>query len=361
MHLARSIPYLSKHGIESHVIAIKKEGDAEHLFRERGIQTQSLGITYMIQFPLAIKRARQFIQILQPSIIHTWLTAANVIGRFAARGKGVRTVSSLRVQEKEKKYHLWLEKHTWRLSDRITVNSQSLLDFSQNIIGIPKNKLEIIPNGIHPNDLDIDPEEEKRIKIKWIDANFDSWNQKRNPHILGYLGRLTRQKGIDILLEALNEIKLKGHRFLCLIAGDGPDRASLERMTAQKDLQNQVKFLGVINSRAEFLNLLDIFILPSRWEGFPNVILEALLLKKRIIATDVSGSSEIIKDRQTGRLVPPEDPHCLAEAILDTWNSQESLNWGIRGKEETLKNHHIEQTTKKLSALYKSMEDYPKK
>jgi glycosyltransferase involved in cell wall biosynthesis len=133
--------------------------------------------------------------------------------------------------------------------------------------------------------------------------------------ILG-MGRLARQKGFDILIEAFARL---AHRHPCwdlVIYGEGPERRALERMRDEYGLGERVAMPGLIADPREAFRRSDLFVLPSRYEGFPNALLEAMASGLPVVASRCpSGPAEIIEDARTGLLVPPEDPSALAAAI----------------------------------------------
>lgn len=133
--------------------------------------------------------------------------------------------------------------------------------------------------------------------------------------ILG-IGRLTPQKGFDILIKAQKILKDKGVRSKLVILGEGPDCRKLEELIKELNLQNDVELLGFKSNPYPYLKNADFFVLSSRYEGLPTVLIEALALGKPVISTDCpSGPKEIIEHGVSGILVPVEDPMSIAKAI----------------------------------------------
>ena len=126
---------------------------------------------------------------------------------------------------------------------------------------------------------------------------------------IGAIGRLTTQKGFDILIEATRILVQRGDSIEVCIAGQGPELASLETTARQLP----VRFLGPVDDIQSFLSELDVFCLPSRWEGLPFALLEAMMEGKACVATDVGDVGEALGE--AGVLVPPDDPHALAAAL----------------------------------------------
>lgn len=128
------------------------------------------------------------------------------------------------------------------------------------------------------------------------------------------VARLVPQKGIDVLVEACYLLAASGVSFEVRIVGDGPERAALERQVVARGLHNSVRFLGQSTDVASHLEQGDVFVLPSRYEGLPFTILEAMCAGLPVVSTRVSGIPEAVGD-DAGLLVPPEDPVELARAM----------------------------------------------
>jgi glycosyltransferase involved in cell wall biosynthesis len=128
---------------------------------------------------------------------------------------------------------------------------------------------------------------------------------------VGSIGRLDSQKGYDVLLQSLADLPDVG----AVIVGDGPERLRLEILAAELGVAERVEFLGRRADARDFLTAFDVFVLPSRFEGFPLVLLEAMLARLPVVATDVGSVTEAVRDGVTGLVVQPDDPRALAQAI----------------------------------------------
>ncbi len=137
----------------------------------------------------------------------------------------------------------------------------------------------------------------------------------QNTPRIGIVGRLTQQKGHADLLRAMHLIR-NDHLIQLIIIGEGSLKDELTKLAIKLKIIDQVHFLGVRNDVLEILAHLDLFVLPSYWEGFPAVLLEAMSQSVPVIASDVSGSRELVHTGQTGILVPPGNPQQLAQAIV---------------------------------------------
>ncbi len=141
--------------------------------------------------------------------------------------------------------------------------------------------------------------------------------------VIGALGRLHVNKGFDILLEAAAELVRGGREVRLRIAGDGPEKAALEAQTAAMGLNDRVEFCGWVDSPADYLSGLDLFVLSSRVEPFGLVVTEAMAAGVPVVSFDIDGPREILQPAGSaplGVLCVPQDSHALAEAITATMN-----------------------------------------
>ena len=134
--------------------------------------------------------------------------------------------------------------------------------------------------------------------------------------LIGTVGRLVPVKGHVVLLEALRIIRGSDRNVMLLVVGDGPLRAQLESEVARLGLEESVIFAGHHSPAYDFINMMDVFVLPSLHEGIPMVLLEALALGRPVVATRVGGIPEVITDGETGLLAEPADALSLAKCIL---------------------------------------------
>lgn len=297
-------------------------------------------------------------------LVHTFLFRANFIGRIAARLVGVPIViSSIRVMEEKKKYHLFLERITSFLSDKFIVNSEALKNFVSEKMKITPEKIEIVYNGIDFMNL---PKINSIIKKNELGYN-------KNEILIGTVGRLHKQKGIEYFIEAikiitqlpitppssaLGGLRRAGNYQLpnFLIIGDGPERKNLESLICNLELNDKVKLLGWRTDVLEIISVLDIFVLSSLWEGTPNVVLEALAYNKPVVATRVGGVPEIIEEGVTGLLVEPANAQALADAIL--WvleNPEKARKMAEKGKEKVEKFFPIHKMVKETEEVYEKL------
>ncbi len=285
---------LDRKAFDPAVASLAAPGAMAKPLREAGIPVFSVAAKGVSDLK-ALGRLKTLLADLEPDLLHTFLFHANVAGRLCARLAGLScpVVASVRVED-PRRLHRWGEKATARWADAFVANSKAMTGFLEEGLGLPAPKIHCIPNAALPL-----PEVTEGAFRKSLGIPEDT------PLVVA-AGRLDRQKGFDVLLKALPPD--------CTLAlvGEGPETASLKKLAAGKD----VRFTGRLPSAVPALADADLVVLPSRWEGMPNVALEALQMGKPILGTTVGGLRELLEGG-AGVLVPPGDVEALRTALCD--------------------------------------------
>ncbi|WP_437570980.1 glycosyltransferase [Sorangium sp. So ce542] len=200
-----------------------------------------------------------------------------------------------------------LRKFTYyvRLADAIIAVSGDLATKLRRDLGV-RRPVHVIRNGIDGARVRAGRRERLRAELRLPE----------DARVLGTVAVLSRQKGIDVLLDAAGEVLGRDPRAHVVIAGDGPARADLEARRAGMAARERVHFLGLRSDVPDVMAGLDAYVLSSRWEGLPLAVLEAMAAGKPIVATRVGGVPEAIEDGAGGYLVAPEAPRALADRLL---------------------------------------------
>ncbi len=140
--------------------------------------------------------------------------------------------------------------------------------------------------------------------------------------VIGVCARLAENKGVDVFIEALAELKRRKIAFKARIAGDGKAREHCVQLIHQHHLQDDVALLGWVNDRSSFYESLDIFCLPSREEAFGLVVLESMMHSLPMVLTELSGPVEIVADSDSALFVPPADPSRMADGLQNLINNK---------------------------------------
>jgi glycosyltransferase involved in cell wall biosynthesis len=172
---------------------------------------------------------------------------------------------------------------------------------------------------------------------------------RHDPPVIGTIGRLTKQKGIDIFLRALADISdVRG-----VIVGDGDDEKELKELAADLGVGQRVSWMGWKEDARRFIEDFDIFVLASRWEGLGRVLVEAALAECPVISTRVVGTSEAMIEGETGLIVPPEDKDSLVRAIITLLGDEDrAREMGRRGRDFALTRFDPATIARKYEHLY---------
>jgi len=262
------------------------------------------------------------------NVVRTHQYHANLYGRLAAHKAGVPCVvaSIHNTYTRDKKYHRRLI--NWflaRYTDRIVAVSGNVRDDILTYDHIPPDKVEVIHNGV---DIDIFSYQNGKGKRSEIGIPEDAL-------VIGTVGRLAEAKGQRHILKALAVLKDTFPLIRLLIAGDGPLRKELEDYAETLGIKQNVLFLGMRRDIPALLSAMDIFVLPSLWEGLPNALLEAMAASRPIIAADIPAFKGIIDSKDVGILIPPGDSAALAEALrllLEDTSLREAMGRNARQK-----------------------------
>jgi len=244
------------------------------------------------------RQLRRFVRSGQFDVVHSSLWGANAFTRLAAAGgrRPAIVVSERRVEDFRSARRRRLDRALRHVTDAYIGNSEAVGSFITVAHDVARERVHVVPNGI---DTEVFlPHEQSR------------WDPAAGPRRIGAVGRLAHQKGFDILIAALPAV-LDHHDVDVTIIGEGALRRDLEHQARGLP----VSFMGRLDSPSEvadFLRSLDLFVMPSRYEGLPNAVLEAVACGVRVVATDAPGMRAALG---SAPLVPAEDPHALAGAI----------------------------------------------
>ena len=265
-----------------------RPGENDHSFvpllTAAGIPIEFADISSSLSLPAGLMRLRNVFKKRKPQVCQSFLFHANFFSRLAARAAGIPVViSGIRVAEREKKRHLRLDRMTQSLVDRYVCVSHGVAEFSAQAGKIPLHKITVIPNGIDTTAY------ENAQKSDLTQFGCLPETQK-----VIVMGRLHRQKGIDWLVQTLPHWLEPRIDCELLIAGDGPERTEIEQTVAQQPCRNRIHFLGHSRDVPELLAASDLLLLPSRWEGMPNVVMQAMAAGLPVVATHVEGIDELL-------------------------------------------------------------------
>ncbi len=304
--------FLDRHGYRTVCAYLHPPNDPGFEVLRR--RAESLGATLVSvpdRGPFDLSVVRRLVQLCRDENVAVWHGhdyKSNALGLWVRRSWPMRMVSTV---------HGWVDRHwkaplydaidRWALKryDRVICVSADLRDACRKC-GVSEERLRLIENGI-----DVDgfqrrrPQALARRALGWPTDGL--W--------LGAIGRLSEEKGFDVLIEAVGRLRLQFPEVRLVIAGEGPRRAALEEQIRRSGLGECVQLLGFCEDVLSVLEALDVFVLSSRREGLPNVVLEAMSAEVPVVATRVAGVPSAITDEVSGLLTPPEDVTLLSAAI----------------------------------------------
>jgi glycosyltransferase involved in cell wall biosynthesis len=250
---------------------------------------------------LRVLRLRDQLRQLRPDVVISFMSSTNVLTILASRGLGIPVIVSERIDPRQHAIGLaWntLRSLLYRRADALVVQSPSLRDWASEVAVAAR--VHVIPNPINPV----------------INVSATAARRRANGHTVVAMGRLVRQKGFDLLLEAFARCAGQHPDWSLVILGEGEERSNLESLIAAMGLQDRVRLAGKVPDPGPTLGQADLFVLSSRFEGFPNALIEAMTCKLAVISTDCpSGPRDIIHDGVDGILIPPEDVNALAKGM----------------------------------------------
>lgn len=187
-------------------------------------------------------------------------------------------------------------------ADAIVCVSRSLASHMEKFFLMDKSRIKVIPSPVNIKEIQIRSQEEigeDKGSLPWI----------------GTISRLSAEKGVNYLIEAFSQLVKKVDSRL-IIVGDGKERGNLERMAGDLGIKDRINFLGWMQNPYSYLKKMDVFVLSSLWEGFPQVIIESMVCGVPVVATrSVGGIEEAIRDGVDGILVPSKDVNALSDSI----------------------------------------------
>lgn len=269
-----------------------------------GIAVEFLNCRSKWQFTSAVWQLSRRLKALRPAIVQSFLFHANVVAALAGRLCNTKVVAGIRVADPSRARQR-VERWISPLVQKFVCVSQSVADYSATTARLPINKLHVIPNGV----------DAARFRDA-LPADRAALGLPPNRRFLIAVGRLDPQKGQDWLLPQLPQVFDARPDYDLLLVGDGPERVRLQSQANALNLQGRVHFLGWQPDVPGLLKLADLLLLPSRWEGMPNVLLEAMAAGLPFVSTEVEGAVEIAGISEFSQIVSKESTEQFTAQML---------------------------------------------
>ena len=291
----------------------------------------------------------------KPDIVHTHSSKGGILGRMAAKIVGVPHIIHTphghvfygHFGRFASRIFMWVEKIFSMFTDRMVALTDGEKDDYINLSVCPPDKLLKIHSGVH-------------VK-KFMQANGNRVEKRRslgldqNGAVIGFVGWLLPIKGPDYLLKAMDDVWHEHQEAALVLVGKGDLDVDLRSEARKKNVNGKVKFLGWREDIDEIMPLFDMLVLPSLNEGMGRVLVEAMAAGKPVVASRVGGIPDLVRDGETGYLVPPADEKALAEGIKKLLDDPDKAKqMGLRGQEHC-RQFSLETMIEKLDELYSDL------
>ncbi len=292
---------------------------------------------------LAVIRLRSIVKRQEIELIHAQSRVTQVVTAAVARGSRVSFVSTCHGFFKPR----WGRKVFGCWGDKVIAISEAVREHLVNDLRVKKGSVALVHNGV-------DIEKFSRFYSEEEKERFRAEAGLGNGLIVGIIARLSPVKGHKYLLAAMREVVNLKPDVQLLIVGEGPCQKELLSQTQLLGLKNNVVFLDATFDTTKLLSVMDIFALPSLQEGLGLSIMEAQAAGIPVVASNVGGIYTIIKDDQSGLLLPPGDSASLAEAILKLMdNPGRAKEMGEKGREVIRERFSLDKMARDIEGVYK--------
>jgi glycosyltransferase involved in cell wall biosynthesis len=313
-HLLHLLPALAARGVDVRLLVLEDPrtpaGHFRAAARERALPVEIIPARRHAD-PRLVGRIARSLALDRPDVVHTHMLHGDLYGLAAARRAGIAATVSTRHDNNPFRRRgpiRWLNRRAMRHARRIIAISHSLAAFVRDVEGAPPESVTTIHYGVDVLPA-ADAEGARRARAALGCGPGD--------RLIGFVGRLVRQKGVDVLLEAFARVRADRPDVRLCIVGDGPLRATLAARAARLDVGAAISFAGWQENAAELMPAFDLMVVPSRWEGLGLVALEALARARPLVVSAVDALPEIVEHRRSGLIVPAGDPGALADAVLE--------------------------------------------
>jgi glycosyltransferase involved in cell wall biosynthesis len=301
------VHHLPRERYEPTVCCIGELGPIGEELAASGEAVTALNVDPGLRRPFDVLAISRYLRRTQPDIVHTFLLTASLYGRFAAALARVPIIigTEVNIYADKRPHHVLAERLLATITDRIVTSAVSVKDYYVDQIGVDGARIRVIHNAVNFAQLETTADRSALRCRLGLPADA---------LVAGVIARLTEQKGHSYLLEALARVPALAAMHL-LVVGDGPLRADLEALASARGISGRVHFAGSRRDLGDLISVMDLFVLPSLWEGLPLAMVLAMGGRVPVVATAVAGIPEVVTDGVTGLLVAPADAEQLGRAL----------------------------------------------
>ena len=306
----------------------------------------------------AFVRMYSFFKQEKPSIVHTHSSKTGVLGRLAAWCAGVplivHTVHGFAFPAESRPWvkavFRLLERLCGKVTDRLIVLNESDATIARQLLGVPSSRQALLPNGV---DIDTYAPAAPKVRCALREALFGVSDEHRV--VIGMVGRLWLQKNPQCFVRAAISVLDQRINVGFYLVGDGEFRSELEAAIQTSGHADAIVILGWRSDVPDILKALDVVVLPSRWEGMPLAILEAMSSSVTVVASDIPGNKHLISDGVDGCLFPPDDSGALASVLIDLIDHPEKrARFSAHGRDKIVSNFSLSERMLEITSIYES-------
>jgi glycosyltransferase involved in cell wall biosynthesis len=335
------------------VVSLGDVGPVGAMLRDAGIEVFALGMRTPLAAPLAVLRLRRLLRLLRPDVVQTWMVHADLLGGLAARAAGLRAIvwgirtTDFSINPPATRAVRWLCARLSSTLPHVIVCAAEASRRAHVQAGYDASRMVVIPNGFDPAAWQPQRSASLRRELGLTEQTL----------VVGCIGRfnVAKDQGNFIAAAARVAAQRDDCRFLMVGRGLEPGNAQLMHWIDATGYAERFVLLGERADVAGCLGTMDLFVLPSRSEGFPNALGEAMAMGLPCVSTDVGDAALLLGD--AGRIVPPRNPAALAEATLEVaaLTPAQRHQLGREARERVLSRFSLQQACAAFDALHRQV------
>jgi glycosyltransferase involved in cell wall biosynthesis len=325
--------------------------ELKRYYEEKGIKSFIIDINKLN--PIEINKLSRLIKEYNIDLVHGHDVKPSIASYIAAKRNKIPVVSHIHVT------YQWMKNNKimksidgfFRNKYDLSIACSELVKeyYEQNNNRAYKDKIVYLDNAFNFNEFE---------KVKVGDKNMlkENLGIKQDEFIFGFLGRLISVKGADLLIKSFYEVSKVIPNTKLLIVGDGEERKKLEEIAKHLKIEDKVIFAGYQKNVYGYMNIFDVFILPSVREGLPIAVLEAMAMKKPVISTPVAGLAKLIKNKENGLMLKERSEEELIDSMLYIYNNSDMRrDIATNAYNYLSENYNINDYVKALEGYYKQV------
>jgi len=272
-----------------------------------GVPVTPLGIVPGWRHPFSWWTIVRYLRRVRPHIVHTFMLPASLYGRLSALAAGVPVIigTEVNIYERKQWHHRIAERLLAARSACVVASAESVKRAYVRQLRIPADAVRVVYNAVNWDRL------QSTAAPAAVRAALGIPEDRL---LVGVVATLQDKKGHSVLFDAFARTPGLENVWL-LVVGDGPLRSTLEQYAASVGIRDRVTFSGTRRDLGNLLPAMDVFALPSLWEGLPLALILAMGAGRPVVATRLAGIPEVVSDGETGLLVPPGDATALGAAV----------------------------------------------